>query len=66
VIFGDVRTVTAGVLDLDVPVWGSLNPAAALLVIAAMVAVFRFGLGTLTVLAASAAAGLALGAMGLT
>jgi chromate transporter len=66
VIFGDVRTVTAGVLDLDVPVWGSLNPAAALLVIAAMVAVFRFGLGTLTVLAASAAAGLALGAMVLT
>ena len=40
--------------------------AAALLVVAAMVTVFRFRLGTLTVLGASAAAGLALGVAGLT
>jgi chromate transporter len=66
VIFGEVRTVTSLGLDLDVPVWGSVNWAAALLVIAAMVAVFRFRLGTLTVLAGSAVAGLALAAVGLT
>jgi chromate transporter len=66
VVFGEVRTVTSLGLDLDVPVWRSVNWAAALLVIAAMVAVFRFRLGTLTVLGGSAVAGLALGAAGLT
>jgi chromate transporter len=66
VIFVEVRTVTSFGLDLDVPVWESVNWAAALLVIAAMVAVFRFRIGTLTVLAGSAAAGLALAAVGLT
>jgi chromate transporter len=65
VIFGEVRTVTSFGLDLDVPVWGTLNPASALLVLAAMFGVFRLRLGTLTVLGGCAAAGLALGLLGL-
>jgi chromate transporter len=43
-----------------VPVWSSLNPAALALTIAAIVAVFRFRVGTLAVLAACAAVGIAL------
>jgi chromate transporter len=63
VVFDEVRMVTAFGLNLDVPVWGSLNLAAAGLLLAAIVAVFRLRLGTLTVLLGSAVAGLALGAL---
>jgi len=66
VVFEEVRTLTALGLDLDVPVWSTVNLAAAALVLAALVAVFRFRLGPVTVLAGSALAGIALALMGLT
>ena len=66
VVFDEVRTVTAYGLDLDVPVWSTVNLAAAALVLAALVAVFRFRLGAVTVLAGCALAGVALASMGLT
>ncbi len=66
VIFDEVGTMTSFGLDLDVPVWSSLNLAAAVLVVAALVAVFRFGYGAVTVLACCAFAGMALAVTGLT
>jgi chromate transporter len=60
VIFEEVRTITTFVLHLDVPVWSSINLAAAALVLAALVAVFRFKIGPATVLAGCAIAGLVL------
>lgn len=66
VIFDEVGTMTSFGLDLDVPVWSSLNLAAAVLVVAALVAVFRFGYGAVTVLACCALAGMALSVTGLT
>jgi chromate transporter len=60
VVFEEVGTITTFGLDLDVPVWSSINLAAAALVLAALVAVFRFKLGPVTVLAGCAIAGLAL------
>ena len=44
---------------------GSVDPAAALLAVAALVAVFRFNVGVIPLLAAAAACGLALHAAGL-
>jgi chromate transporter len=64
VIFDEVRTVTSYGLEIDLPVWSTLNLAAAGLVLAAFVAVFRFRIGTLTVLSACAVAGVILGLMG--
>jgi chromate transporter len=64
VVFEEVRTITDFGLALDVPVWQSLNLAAALLAIAAMVAVLWLRVGTLTVLAASAGVGIMLGFVG--
>jgi chromate transporter len=64
VVFDEVRTVTSLGLDLDLPVWSTLNLAAAALVLAALVAVFRFRLGAVTVLAGCALAGLSLAAIG--
>jgi chromate transporter len=64
-LFGRVATVPLGPLHLDVPVLGSLNPAALLLTLAAIVAVFRFGLGTLPTLALCAGAGVLLRQAGL-
>jgi chromate transporter len=66
VVFDEVRTVTAYGLDLDVPVWSTVNLAAAALVLAALVAAFRFRLGPVTVLAGCALAGVALASIGLT
>ncbi|MTH66667.1 chromate efflux transporter [Paracoccus sp. DK608] len=66
VVFDEVQTVTAYGLDLDVPVWSTVNLAAAALVLAALVAVFRFRLGAVTVLAGCALAGVALASVGLT
>ena len=45
-------------MQIDVPVLSSINLAALVLTIAALVAVFRFKLGTLTVIGAAAAAGM--------
>ncbi|MFQ8432594.1 chromate efflux transporter [Amaricoccus sp. W119] len=61
VVFDEVQTITSFGLDLDVPVWSTLNLSAGALVLAALVAVFRFKLGPVTVLAGCAAAGLVLG-----
>ena len=66
VVFDEVRTITSWGLDLDVPVWSTLNLAAAALVLAALVAVFRFGFGAVTVLACCALAGMAMAVTGLT
>ncbi len=60
VLFAQVRAFMAMGLDLDLPVWTTLDAAALVLVAAAMVAVFRFRLGAVTVLAGCALAGLAL------
>jgi chromate transporter len=66
VVFDEVRTVTGFGLNLNLPVWSRLDPAAAALALAALVAVFRFRLGTVTVLAGCALAGMALALAGLT
>lgn len=65
VIFDELRRVVALGLNLDLPVWSSLNFAAAALVLAAFLATFRFRLGPVTVLAGCALAGLALNLAGL-
>lgn len=66
VVFEEVRTIASFGLDLDVPVWSSINLTAAALVLAAVLAVFQFKLGPVTVLAGSALAGIALAAFGWT
>ena len=66
VVFDEVRTATSLGLDINLPVWTTLNLAAAALVLAALVAVFRFKLGPVTVLAGCALTGIALAFMGLT
>ena len=43
-VFNEVARVRLGPLTLEVPVWGSIEPGAALLTIAAMVAMLRFKL----------------------
>jgi chromate transporter len=58
-LFRTVRPLAAGPLRFDAPDLASLDPAAAFLTAAAVFAVFRFRLGTLPLLAACAAAGLA-------
>lgn len=68
VVFEEVRELRAFGMRLDVPVWGSVNIFAVLLSAAALVAVFRFKIGMIRVLAACSAAGvlayLAAGALG--
>ncbi len=66
VVFDEVRTIASFGLDLDVPVWSTVNLTAAALVLAALVAVFRFNRGPVTVLAGCAVAGMALAVAGLT
>lgn len=60
VVFRTVERVAVGPLTLDLPVLASLDPAALLLSLAAAVAIFRFRLGLVPVLAGSALAGLAI------
>jgi chromate transporter len=55
-----MRHVSAGGLSFDAPVLSSADPWALLLTAAALLAIFRFGLGMLSTLAACSAAGLAL------
>ena len=64
-IFAETRVVALGPLRLDLPVPSSLDPAALLLALAALVAVFGLRLGTVPVLAGAALAGLALRLAGL-
>ncbi len=65
VVFDDVRTITSYGLNIDLPVWSTLNFASAGLVIAAMIAVFQFRLGAVPVLLYCAAGGVALSFAGL-
>ncbi|MGE0715857.1 MAG: chromate efflux transporter [Alphaproteobacteria bacterium] len=64
-IFREVRTVGSWGLSLDLPVPGSVDPWAAALAAAAVLAMLRFGTGMVATLAAAAAAGLVLHLMGL-
>ena len=61
-LFREVRPVSGFGLRFDVPVLASVYVPALVLTVAALVAVFRFKVGTMKVLAACAAAGLAWGA----
>lgn len=56
-LFGEVRTVPFAAGSFDVPVLGTVNLAALILAVLAAMAVFRFKVGVLQVLAACAAAG---------
>lgn len=65
VIFDEVRTITSFGLNIDIPVWPTLNLASTVLVIAAIIAVFQFRFGAVTVLLGCAAGGVALSLAGL-
>ncbi|MDZ4327457.1 MAG: chromate transporter, partial [Pseudomonas sp.] len=60
-IFEEVFEFRAAPLRFDLPVLSSLSLPALLLTVAAMVAMFRFKAGALTVIAACGVAGLVLG-----
>jgi len=64
-LFRSQMRVAIGPNMIDLPVPGSLDPIAALLAAAAIIAVFRFRLGTLPVLGLCTAAGLMLSFAGL-
>jgi chromate transporter len=57
VLFGEVRTVERFGMSLDVPVLATIDLAALVLMLAAVLAVFRFKVGMLAVLAACSGAG---------
>jgi len=65
VVWREVERIGAGPVQMDLPVWTSIDPVAAVLSILAVAAVFRLKLGMATVLAGSAALGLALHLAGL-
>nr|WP_205648642.1 chromate transporter [Acuticoccus kandeliae] len=65
VLFSEVRRVTAYGLDTEVPVLASLDPVAAMLTAATLVAVFALRVGLVPVLAGAGAAGIALHLAGL-
>jgi chromate transporter len=58
-LFGQVRHVRAAPFALDLPVLSSLNLPALALTAAAMIAIFRYRIGTLWVILGSALAGMA-------
>jgi chromate transporter len=57
VLFRSVRQVGAAGMNLDVPVWSTLDPAASLLSVGAVVAVFFLRLGVIPVIGACSALG---------
>ena len=57
VLFGEVREVEGFGMSLDVPVLATIDPAALVLTLAAIVAVFHLKIGMIPVLAACSAAG---------
>lgn len=57
-LFAETRVWQGLGMSLDVPVWSSVNGAALVLTVAAVIAVFRFNIGTLWVLGACALAGI--------
>lgn len=58
VLFAEVREIPVFGISLDVPVLGSVNVPSLVLTFAALLAVFRFKIGMIPVLAACSAAGL--------
>ncbi|MFC5527566.1 chromate efflux transporter [Rhodanobacter ginsengisoli] len=64
-LFGSVRTLSIGVIHLDVPQLATLNPAALLLASGAMVAMLRFHVGMTWTLGICACLGVALRYAGL-
>jgi chromate transporter len=68
VLFGEVHRIEGFGMSLDIPVLATVDPAALLLTLAAIVAVFHFKISMIPVLAACSAAGvlyfLAAGAIG--
>ena len=64
-LFREVEPAALPGLALDVPVWPSLDPVAAALAVAALLAVFRFNVGVVQLLLASAAVGVGLDMAGL-
>lgn len=60
VLFGQTRALTTGLLDMDLPVWSTLDPLALLLTLIAAVALMRFKLSVPVVLATTAVAGILL------
>jgi chromate transporter len=57
VLFGEVHEVATFGMSLEIPVLATIDPAALVLTLAAVVAVFHFGIGMIPVLAACSAAG---------
>jgi chromate transporter len=57
VLFGEMRAIEAFGMPLDIPVLATIDPAALLLTLGAIVAVFHFRIGMIPVLAAGSAAG---------
>jgi chromate transporter len=57
VLFGEVREVATFGMSLEIPVLATIDPAALVLTLAAVVAVFHFRIGMIPVLAACSAAG---------
>jgi len=64
-LFRAVQPIHWGLVRFDWPVLSSLDPWAFTLAVAAIIAIFRFKIGMLVVLAASALAGLALYGIGI-
>lgn len=65
VMFGELAEISFGGLVLSLPVPASFDPLASAIMAGALLAIARFHVGLIKVLAASAAAGLALGLAGL-
>ena len=68
VMFDDLADVTLpslGVITISVPVLSSFDPLASAIIAGALLAITRFGVSMIKVLAVSAATGLALGSVGL-
>ncbi len=68
VMFDDLADVTLpslGVITVSVPVLSSFDPLASAIIAGALLAITRFGVSMIKVLAVSAATGLALGSVGL-
>lgn len=58
-LFSEIAAWQGLGMTLDVPIWASINPAALILAVTALAAVFRFNLGTYWILGSCALAGIA-------
>ncbi|MCH1474139.1 MAG: chromate transporter, partial [Alphaproteobacteria bacterium] len=61
----DVTLPGTGGISVSLPVLSSFDPLASVIMAGALLAITRFGVGMIRVLAVSAATGLALGSVGL-